>query len=899
MERITCLTSGRTALLAALLLALPIAVHAAALDPQRAARSSGAHPLIVFGGRTPTQLSSPTGRKLDPTLADLVRHAAGVNPQHALTDLHALSPAARFTRSLTTAEPLISVDAVTRGDPNQLKTALVALGLEQAAVYGNDVGGWLPVSAIAAATARAEVSSIRAALARTRAMPPVATQGDFAQGSEALRTALPTLTGSGVTVGVLSDSFNCYGVYDQPNSGVPASGNQGYAPNGFAHDDATYDETNGYLPASVNVLAEAPCLQYGQPLQTPFGDEGRAMLQIVHVVAPQAALSFYTASNSEADFANGIGALAHAGAKVIADDVGYFDEPFFQDGIVAQAIDAVAAQGVVYFSAAGNNARESYETQSPSFGVRSNSAPNSGEMLLTYGDANASVLTVQVPALFPGEFIGLILQWDQPYVTGAPGSGGATSQLDLCVTGAASSALLLNLDGESATCTGPNAQGADPLQLLILANPANASGNTPAQTVNVMIGLANGTAAPRRVKFVVYDDGAGSVIDPAYATASPTIQGHPGASGAAAVSAAFFAQTPLCGTSPAKLEQFSSAGGDPILFDSSGTRLATPVVRQKPAFTAPDGVNTSFFGFFIAGTSFDDSSMVTQCMNDSSYLNFFGTSGATPHAAAVAALALQSIPTLTPAQIVGALQASALPMGGATPNFDSGYGFIQASALGGPVLWFPGSSVSVGNTTSLNWVALEASSCTASGDWSGNQAGSGTLTVTPSATGSATYTLTCAGPTGSQSASATLQTVTALNITTTALSSGTVGASYSMTLAAAGGVGPYTWSLTAGSLPSGLQLNTSTGVISGTPTTSASATALTLQVTDAENPSFSKATTLSLSVAADPSAKSSGGGGGGGQLDALFTLLLAAGVLARLCASACARSALERGERLQ
>ena len=97
-------------------------------------------------------------------------------------------------------------------------------------------------------------------------------------------------------------------------------------------------------------------MNYGAPTQLPFGDEGRAMLQIVHDVAPGASLAFYTAVNSEADFANGIGKLAAsvasggAGAKVIADDVGYFDEPFFQDGIVAQAIDAVEAQGVAYFS---------------------------------------------------------------------------------------------------------------------------------------------------------------------------------------------------------------------------------------------------------------------------------------------------------------------------------------------------------------------------------------------------------------------------------------------------------------------------------------------------------------------------------------------------------------------
>ena len=51
----------------------------------------------------------------------------------------------------------------------QLKAALIGLGLERAAVYSNDVGGWLPVDRIEAAAARAEVHAIRAAMPRTRA----------------------------------------------------------------------------------------------------------------------------------------------------------------------------------------------------------------------------------------------------------------------------------------------------------------------------------------------------------------------------------------------------------------------------------------------------------------------------------------------------------------------------------------------------------------------------------------------------------------------------------------------------------------------------------------------------------------------------------------------------------
>jgi hypothetical protein len=70
------------------------------------------------------------------------------------------------------------------------------------------------------------------------------------------------------------------------------------------------------------------------------------MAQLVHRIAPGAQLYFHTAFNSEADFAQGIRDLAAAGAKIIVDDVTYFDEPFFQDGgVIQKAIEDVAAQG--------------------------------------------------------------------------------------------------------------------------------------------------------------------------------------------------------------------------------------------------------------------------------------------------------------------------------------------------------------------------------------------------------------------------------------------------------------------------------------------------------------------------------------------------------------------------
>ena len=137
------------------------------------------------------------------------------------------------------------------------------------------------------------------------------------------------LNGTGITVGVLSDSFNCLG-------------------------GASTDMTTGDL-SPVTVIQENTICSNGT-------DEGRAMLQIVHDVAPGANLAFASAFNGMASFATNIQSLAAAGAKVIVDDVLYLGEPIFQDGIVAQAVNNVVATGVSYFSSAGNYARQSYQS---------------------------------------------------------------------------------------------------------------------------------------------------------------------------------------------------------------------------------------------------------------------------------------------------------------------------------------------------------------------------------------------------------------------------------------------------------------------------------------------------------------------------------------------------------
>jgi Subtilase family len=737
--------------------------------------SPGTSQLHVAGSRSLQQRASTAASKFDASLAEISRHVGSLRAGHALEDLHSLNPAARFIQPSNSSTPLVLIDAITTGDPQQLKAALIGLGLQRAALYSNDVGGWLPVDQLDAATTFGELHAIRAAMPRTRT-GAVTSQGDFAQNSEFVRSQ-NALTGGGITVGVLSDSYDCYPVYASNN--VPAGGLNGYANNGF-NTTAAQDMTSGDLPSSVNVLEEADCLQYGAPLQLPFGDEGRAILQIVHDVAPGAGLAFYTAVNSEADFANGIGKLAMpvagggAGAKVIIDDVGYFDEPFFQDGLVAEAINAVFAQGVAYFSSAGNDGTLAYDNNAPSFPTPG-TGQNAGETLLNFNQAGGAVSTtlpVTIPPLVPGEFVAIVVEWDQPYVTGAPNSGGSASQINVCITGAVGDDVIANGDLQAATCSGASGLHQDPVQVMLIDNPANATGNSTQETLNIVVGLVNGTVQPGRIKVVVEDDGAGSTINQ-FATNSGTLQGHPSAAGAAAVGAVFFVSTPACGFNPA-LEGFSSAGGDPILFDAAGTRLTQAVIRQKPDFVGPDGGNNTFLGFTLASEGITDPSTISGCQNNADFPNFFGTSASTPHVGSIAALLLQADPALTPTQIYAFLQQSAVPIGATptptSPNFAAGYGFVEADIAASkipaiipaaPTLTLASSSIAVGSSTTLTWSSANDQGCTASGSWTGALASTGTMTVMASTVGSDTYTLVCTNVAGASPATSVTLSVTA------------------------------------------------------------------------------------------------------------------------------------------
>jgi plastocyanin domain-containing protein len=132
----------------------------------------------------------------------------------------------------------------------------------------------------------------------------------------------------------------------------------------------------------------------------------------------------------------------------------------------------------------------------------------------------------------------------------------------------------------------------------------------------------------------------------------------------------------------------------------------------------------------------------------------------------------------------------------------------------------------------------------------------GTISGTPTASGSYAFTVTVADATGATATKALSITVSdpQLMITTTSLPSGTVGTSYSQAVDVDGVFPPFVWSVVSGSLPPGLSLPTATagnGTISGTPTT-AGTYSFTVQVTDVIGDMSDQALSITIGQPAVP-----------------------------------------------
>ena len=384
------------------------------------------------------------------------------------------------------------------------------------------------------------------------------------------------------------------------------------------------------------------------------------MMQIIHDIAPGAALSFHTARGGQASFVQGVRDLADAGADIIVDDVLYLGETMFQDGIMAQVIDSVKSEGIAYFSAAGNLADQSYSSD---FRL---------EETAHDFDPGADVDTLQSISVPKNTTAVMIVQWSDPFFSA--GGAGADTDLDIHAIDVAG-------DSVAASSTDPNI-GGDAVEILDVENTTGS-----AKEFQLRIELADGPA-PDRVKYVYTPDNVSYVSGDDYGDANkPTLYGHANANGALAVGAAFYNKTPEFGTSPPEKQSFSAKGGTPILFDTDGTRLAQTDSRQKPEVVAPDGGNSTFFG--------DDTGA-----DSDSHPNFFGTSAAAPHAAAVAALMWENRPGLTVDDVYDELKSTAIDM--ADPDF-TGSGLIQADQAALPVELVAFEAVTDGRDVLLTW----------------------------------------------------------------------------------------------------------------------------------------------------------------------------------------------------
>ena len=107
------------------------------------------------------------------------------------------------------------------------------------------------------------------------------------------------------------------------------------------------------------------------------------------------------------------------------------------------------------------------------------------------------------------------------------------------------------------------------------------------------------------------------------------------------------------------------------------------------------------------------------------------------------------------------------------------------------------------------------------------------------------------GQDDTQALSITISLFNVPNITTTTLQEGTVGQAYSQPVGATGGIGALTWSISAGTLPQGLNINPIDGVISGTPT-NAGTENFTVRVADTLSQSDTQALSITVSEALAP-----------------------------------------------
>lgn len=403
--------------------------------------------------------------------------------------------------------------------------------------------------------------------------------------------------GTGVTVGVLSDSYNS-------------------AP---AITSATQDIATGDLPGPGNPCGRLDAVRVISESNSINNiDEGRAMLQIIHDLAPGARLQFATANTGIFAFAKNIRALHAAGSNIIVDDVAYLAEPFYQDGPISVAASDVVNEGALYFTAAGNSNKiidgndvASYEASA----FRSTSCPVAFPSILADSchnfSSSATVDSDDTLTIGPGGGVIVLLQWAQPWY-------GVTTDLDL---------MLLDRAGNIvAAGTSSNKTTQRPVDVFGFGNYTG----VPQQyriVVTRYRGPNGGDDQTPRFKLIILASAKLQAVEYALSNGNdivgPSVFGHSATANVISVAATTY-------TSTTGLEDFSSRGPATLYFgpvrnNVPASGLNPPQTLEKPDIAATNNVVTTFFG----------------SQDNPGQYRFRGTSAAAPHAAAVAALIFQ------------------------------------------------------------------------------------------------------------------------------------------------------------------------------------------------------------------------------------------------------------------
>jgi len=447
------------------------------------------------------------------------------------------------------------------------------------------VSAWVPEKQLLPLSAQPRVRSVRTVNPGVVGTGSLTSEGDAPLRADLFRAATGW-SGAGMKVGVISDGVNTW----------------------------TAARDSGDLPADFHVLSD----MYD-------GDEGTAMAEIVHDIAPGASIYFHDAGGAVDHllFNQAITALANAGCRVIVDDVSWLDTPHFEDGIIAQTVAGViASKGLVYVGNAGNFARKHYQGQ-----FRDQGGSLAGwHDFRTGGTGQYTQVYANLP---PGGHAGVFLQWDDRF-----GHSGNDYNLYLCT-----------MDGTILASSMDVQNGNDdPLEVAGFTNEG-------AQALDVVVWVKKTAGEARELEaYITASNGAWVYTE--NIVAADSITGNHVVPDEIAVAAADVA-------SPSTLEGFSSHGPATI-------RWPAPGVRQKPDVAGPDGGVISGAGGWGSW--------------DGLAYRFYGTSASAPHVAALAALVWSGKPNATAAEVREALLETAQDRG--PLGWDAGWGFGWPDATG-------------------------------------------------------------------------------------------------------------------------------------------------------------------------------------------------------------------------